>query len=245
MNEKFLTLLESEDVDDNIAALSIFENNYDMMFEDSDPTDGVSDSEVEAIKRRKEKQKKIVKTIAICTGGIATCVAIIASIKKLKKKGSMPKGKADQVEAKANKILAFFKKILSKAKGLLRKKTLTEAEAEDVDDMYDEAENLNDQMKQTQSEHKDYNGYTGIDESAEYDRVVDAILEKFNDDAFNAETCIALMERASERYLTESSYSSEYAYESAINEICESYVNGEISDKMYELMIEAANNKYL
>ena len=35
----------------------------------------------------------------------------------------------------------------------------------------------------------------------EYDRINDTILEKYNNDEIDAETCIALMERAAERYL--------------------------------------------
>ncbi len=37
----------------------------------------------------------------------------------------------------------------------------------------------------------------------EYDRINDTILEKYNNNMINAETCIALMERAAERYLNE------------------------------------------
>ena len=300
-NTEFLELLESSNDKDILRALTAFENAYETMYEDSDPTDGISDSEVEAIKRRKAQQKKIVKIIALCTAGIATCAALYVVIKKLKAKKAITESQASKFEQHVEVIEDKFKDSKTEVIEVSKQKALTTSESNNIDKMYDEVEKNTKVVKTVREEMaeagryapdaKDDDNEDSVDQEKisaflksrglasdetnfagtssgtssgknkgkkgkkgknrnesvdDYDRVVDAILEKFNDDAINAETCIALMERASERYLTESEYSDENSdYESAIDEICESYTNGEISDEMYELMIEAAANKYL
>ncbi len=274
MNEELLALLESEDVEDNMAALRLFEATHDAYYEDSDPEDGVSDSEVEAIKRRKEKQKKIVKIIAICTAGIALCAAVTVTVIKLKKKGEIGDSEANRVTKKAKDSKGWFSNLSDKMKGFLKKKTLTEAEASFIDAAEAEAEerqqwldeansgissdsheyrnvakksfggkvvqgikrsfrpapnsertagggrprkivsagkpNTADQIPIDNAELKaaikngldvGVNDYVVMLNSGDtYDRVVDAILEKYNTDIIDAETCLALMERAAERY---------------------------------------------
>lgn len=282
MNEEFLTLLESEDVVDNIIALSVFESNYDAMYEDSDPTDGVSDSEVEAIKRRKEKQKQIIKIIAICAGGIAACGVIAATVVKLKKKGELSDSDAKRIKDKADKNKGMLEKIRDTVKGLGKEKRLSEAQCSRIDELEKRATELSEQAKlikdgkesQTRPDlfknpsqapegslSKVFKGFRKVDKNEysgksrmrkvvgpgedntadqipldskrlkdaindglrvkigdyvvvtnsadDYDRMVDAILEKYNDDMIDAETCIALMERAAERYTTDDIYDDE------------------------------------
>lgn len=272
------------------------------MYEDSDPADGISDSEVEAIKRRKEKQAKIMKIIAICTAGIVACGTALVLIRKFKKKDKKSEAKGEVAENKVLQIQSDFKQVLIETKDTAKEKRLTEKESDHLDDTYDKMvrnQKIVDEMVESMKwdptakdddfdieKDKDaarMNGKFSSDATSEkdkktekdkkipggkgskrqrkknknkvinasgdtYDRLVDTICEKYNNDEIDAETCVSLLERASERYLMESEEyddTNEVTFESVVDNICESYIDGEINEEVCKMLIEAATDKYL
>ena len=74
-----------------------------------------------------------------------------------------------------------------------------------------------------------------------YDSMIDAICEKYNNDEIDATTCVALMERAAERYMSDG----EDKYSNAVTAISESFVNDEIDEDTCNALLERAAEKYL
>lgn len=81
-----------------------------------------------------------------------------------------------------------------------------------------------------------------------YDRLVDTICEKYNNDEIDANTCVALLERASERYATYEEQDDcdvhETTYEDAVEAITERYMNGEIDEDDSVALLERAADLY-
>ena len=138
-DNNILALLESDDVVDNMLALSIFESNYDSMYE-SDEDDEKKEIE-EAKKRKKEQRKKIAKIIAITTATIATCAAAILTVKKLKEKGVLSSSDADRMTKKLTDNKDRSEEIREQAKAY-GNENLGEKDIKVISNMLDEAEKL-------------------------------------------------------------------------------------------------------
>lgn len=81
-----------------------------------------------------------------------------------------------------------------------------------------------------------------------YDRLVDTICEKYNNNEIDANTCVALLERANERYATyeeqDDYVAHESTYDDAVEAITEKYMNGEIDENTSVALLERAADLY-
>lgn len=230
MKDEIFDMIESGNGEDAIELLEFysFEQACDALFEDSDPEDGISDKEVENIKRRKEYQKRILKVIAIATAAIASVVAARAVIKKLEAKKLITKEQAAKALKDAERVENNLTEARNSVNVMRAKKAMSPQDGKvftglekDVDKLSKVANNLgahfdisqkldtitgaDRKSKTPKIELNAWRKGTEMPAEGEFtgERVMDAILEKYNNDEIDAETCIALMERATERYLDE------------------------------------------